>query len=513
MVYKKKRKTLKNPQYSKKQRFIPEECNDNMDFKECELAVLRHAVDQNEKVIGQKVASSYEIKGMIKIVEDFLLKKKLLCYGGTAINNILPKQSQFYNREYEIPDYDFFSANALNDTKELTDIFYAAGYLDVEAKSGVHEGTYKVFVNFIPMADVTSIHKELFDALYAESISVAGIKYVPPNFLRMSMYLELSRPAGDTSRWEKVMKRLNLLNEFHPMKVNYDCSTVDFQRKMDDNQTDSENIYTIIRDTFIDLGVVFFGGYASSLYSREMPEKEQQFIKKIPDFDVLAEDIEKTAMIVEERLQDANYKNIKKIHHVGIGEIVPEHIEIRYQNEIMAFIYKPMACHNYNTIQINGMDINVATIDTIMSFYLSFLYAGTDYYFKDRILCMAKYLFELEQKNRLSQKGVLKRFTSKCIGVQETLESIRAKKSAKYEELRGKRGTLEYEKVFLRYSPGDIEKRKKLLKGSSKDSLEDSPKDSLEDKKSNKKSKTKTKKNKKKIKNDVIQPFKLPSFL
>ncbi len=36
---------------------------------------------------------------------------------------------------------------------------------------------------------------------------VNGIRYAPPNFLRMNMYLELSRPAGDVSRWEKVFKR------------------------------------------------------------------------------------------------------------------------------------------------------------------------------------------------------------------------------------------------------------------------------------------------------------------
>ena len=96
---------------TKKKRYMPSECSDNMSFQECELAVLRHAVDQNEKIMGQKVASSDEIKGMIKIVEEFLINKKLLCYGGTAINNIIPKQAQFYNREYEIPDYDFFSPN------------------------------------------------------------------------------------------------------------------------------------------------------------------------------------------------------------------------------------------------------------------------------------------------------------------------------------------------------------------------------------------------------------------
>ena len=91
---------------------------------------------------------------------------------------------------------------------------------------------------------------------------------------------------------------------------------------------------------------------------------------------------------------------------------------------------------------------------------MAFLYANADYYYKDRILCMAKYLFEVEQKNRLSQRGLLKRFVPKCIGVQETMESIRAKKATKYDELRGKRGTREYEEAFLKYVPLEKEKPK-----------------------------------------------------
>ena len=453
-------KIIKRKQTKKNQKFRPKECTNEMNFQECELAILRHVVDDNEKIAGEKVASSPEIKKMIEIVEDFLIKKKLICYGGTAINNILPKEAQFYDKNYEIPDYDFFSHNALDDTKELADIFYKAGYLDVEAKSGVHGGTYKVFVNFIPMADITYIHKDLFQTLQKQAIKVAGIYYTPPDFLRMGMYLELSRPAGDISRWEKVLKRLNLLNEYHPMKVEYDCPSIDFQRKMDDNVEQNEEIYYIIRDTFIDLGLVFFGGYASTLYSKNMPKHAKRFIQKIPDFDVLSEDPQRSATIVKERLEEAGLKKISITHHKCFGEIIPEHYEIKYGLDILAFIYKPMACHNYNTITVDKREINVATIDTIMSFYLAFLYSNAPYYYKDRILCMAQYLFEVQQKSRLSQKGLLKRFVPKCIGIQETLESIRAKKSQKFAELKNKRGTREYEEFFLKYVPADLQKKK-----------------------------------------------------
>ena len=93
---------------------------------------------------------------MIVMVEEFLRETKCICYGGTAINNILPEEAQFYDRDVEIPDYDFFSETPLAHAKELADRFHAKGYSDVEAKAGVHFGTYKVFVNFISMADITA---------------------------------------------------------------------------------------------------------------------------------------------------------------------------------------------------------------------------------------------------------------------------------------------------------------------------------------------------------------------
>ena len=115
-------------------------------FSECELAILRMAVDKAEEKIGKRIVNSEDIKKIIKIVEDFIQRKNSVCYGGTAINNILPEEDQFYNKDVEIPDYDFFTPNAFNDVKELADIYYREGFQDVEAKSGQHTGTYKVFV-------------------------------------------------------------------------------------------------------------------------------------------------------------------------------------------------------------------------------------------------------------------------------------------------------------------------------------------------------------------------------
>ena len=60
-------------------------------------------------------------------------------------------------------------------------------------------------------------NKPIFTKLWKESIVKDGIHYVPPNFLRMSVYLELSRPRGDVSRWKKVYERIQKLNKHYPM--------------------------------------------------------------------------------------------------------------------------------------------------------------------------------------------------------------------------------------------------------------------------------------------------------
>ena len=450
-------------------------CKPKLTLEEKEIAILRDAVDIAEKRKGKQVTSNPDVKRIISLLEDFLKKKKLVCYGGTAINNILPLEDQFYDKNIEIPDYDFYSPNALEDAKELADIYYKEGFTEVEAKSGVHHGTYKVYVNFLPVADITYLEKPLFKKVQNEGIKVYGILYCPPNFLRMNMYLELSRPAGDISRWEKVLKRLILLNKNYPLKGKH-CDPKLFQRQFEkriDTDTESQ-LYYAVRDAFIDQGLVFFGGYASFLYSSYMPSKLRKLFQKSPDFDVLSEEPEQSAVILKERLQDFNFQGVKIIKHPGIGELIAPHFEVKVKigkiEETVAFIYKPLACHSYNVIKKGNKSIRVATIDTMLSFYFAFFFSDRDYYDENRILCMAQYLFDVQQKNRLEQKGLLRRFSINCYGQQHSLEEMREEKAQKYKELKNQRNSKEFESWFLRYVPFEdqMEKEDNKLKTENK---------------------------------------------
>ena len=69
---------------------------------------------------------------------------------------------------------------------------------------------------------------------------------------------------------------------------------------------------------------------------------------------------------------------------------------------------------------------------------------------------MSKYLFDVQQKNRLEQKGLLRRFSITCYGHQESVEEMRAHKAEKYKELKEKGDPAAFEELFLNYKPGDL---------------------------------------------------------
>jgi len=445
------------------------------DLEDLEQELVKQAVETIEAKIGAKKTNDPKMKDIIAIVERFIKKRELVCYGGTAINNILPELAQFYDKKTEIPDYDFYSPNALEHAKDLADEFYENGFSEVEAKSGMHHGTYKVFVNFVGIADITQLDPTLFKNVRAEAIKVDGILYAPPNLLRMGMYLELSRPEGDVSRWEKVSKRLALLNKHHPLKAEGctpDKLMIPFQTPKhwkhnhhhgpsptaDDIETVSNShetkevrLFRTVRNAFIDEDLVFFGGYAISQYARYLPKREKAMFTQIPHFDVLSTNPEVSAGKVKERLEDNDFKDVGVTKHSGIGEIVPEHYEISVGNLKVAFIYKPVACHSYNVIQVGKKQVRIASTDTMLSLYLAMIYSEKPYYDVRRILCMCKYLYDIQQRNRLKQTGLLRRFGLTCYGKQETLDDIKAKKAEKYQEL--KHDDPEREEWFLKYSP------------------------------------------------------------
>lgn len=450
-------------------------CGKKLSLEDCEIKNLKNAIETIEDMEGRKLVSEPLIVRVISVIEAFLRIKHVICYGGTAINNILPLEAQFYDRNSDIPDYDFFSPRAMEDAVLLANIYHTLGFNRVEAKAGIHYGTYKVFVNFIPIADITFVEPKLFKAIWEKSMKVDGIHYADPNYLRMAMYLELSRPRGDISRWEKVYKRLVLLNRYFPLEATQGCSNLKIQElikfpkdvrpsalsKVSQAELNA-NIHRILKEIIIEQGLVLFGAYADSLYKQEFDElnelnknKKSPELINIPDFDVLSMSTTATADIVKEKLEAVGYEKIHIKHYDAIGEIIAPHIRISIGEHPILTIYEPLACHSYNELKIEGQTIRIASIDTIMSFYLAFLYAKRKYYDPARILCICAMLFEIQQNRHGDEEGILRRFSTECYGEQQRFSDLLAEKQTMFMQLRGDTKSTEFLRWFLKYNPSE----------------------------------------------------------
>jgi hypothetical protein len=107
-------------------------------------------------------------------------------------------------------------------------------------------------------------------------------------------------------------------------------------------------------------------------------------------------------------------------------------------------------------ITLGKHKVRIATIDTMLSFYLVFVYSGQPHFDVERILCMAQMLFDIEEENRTNQKGLLKRFSIDCYGEQGTLSTIRSEKSDKFKEFKDRGvqiGSNEWNEWFFKYNP------------------------------------------------------------
>ena len=402
-----------------------------------------------QEQIDREAASDPDVKKMIKIVREFIETHRVMCYGGTAINNLLPPEDQFYDFSIEIPDYDFFSETPQLHAAKLADRLAKAGFASVEVKPGVHLGTFKVFANYIGVADVSHMEVTMFKKLWDEKITKDKISYVSPNFLRMAMYLELSRPKGDVSRWKKVYKRLQLLNKHHPMTCPAGA------QKITDEFVD-DTVRDEIRDVLVKENLVLLG-FNGSMVQEKTPRKW-----------MLPLDI----LVTPEKRQEASKKilavfkkheTVKSREFPEFEELMPARTDIRNSKSVLVRLYETTACHSFHE---TPSGLRVASIPTLLQFFLSALYAPKEFMEaqpEQRFLCTAEHLVNLANSTSRRYK-ILTPLT--CIGKQKNLVTMRAERSEIYNKLKDNRESREFLELFFSYVPTDLNKtqRQKVRK-------------------------------------------------
>ena len=384
----------------------------------------------------KKAAANPIVKKSLAIVKEFLQTHPVMCYGGTAINNLLPEKDRFYDPLTTIPDYDFYSKTPQEHAMILANKLAAAGVENVEAKPGIHLGTFKVFADYEGVADITHLDEDIFERNWKENIVRDGIHYVTPDFLRLSMYLELSRPKGDVSRWKKVYERLLLLNKEYPMVCPSDVRDREETELADAQRKEVE---TILRTK----PVVLLGITASQIHQGKKPKWTTP-----------------VTILAEQATLESLTKGKKTETHEG-SEILPGHTDILDDDgNILLRVHETAACHSYHQM---ADGIRVASIPTMLQFFFAYMYSGVD---KDEIthlLCVTQRLVDLAAHKEKRRYALLTPID--CLGTQETLTDLKRHKAQLYTELSKNKNSVDFLKYFFTYNPRDTEtKRAKIRK-------------------------------------------------
>ena len=269
---------------------------------------------------------------LFELMKKYFKKNKIIAYGGTAMNLHLPESSKIY-KESDFPDYDCFSTNPKKDSENLAEIFSKANYRYIEIKYAMHDGTYKLYVDFQAVCDLTKVSKEDHKIILSTSELIDNIYVVSTKFLKSSAYLELAIPKSSLFRWNKTFERIKLLEtEFKNNRSKFSTKTlqfVAFSKKVNE-------IIDLLKKDAISNDLVISGNDAIKHYLK-IDSNGQLITNSLGLFQCLSLDVDKTVKDFEKILKRYNVKNLK-IKKRKSSFVTPyTQIYITYKDEMYTF--------------------------------------------------------------------------------------------------------------------------------------------------------------------------------
>jgi hypothetical protein len=376
---------------------------------------LGTVIKEAQKRIDYTIAHDKDLLKAIEVVERFLRKRKRVCYGGQAINSLLPMSHKFYDEKTDLPDYDFFTPDAKGDIEELIDLLDAEGY-EVSKKVGIHEGTIKLMVNFNEVADVSQMNPKAFAVLQRRAKSVDGILYSDEDFLRMLMYLELSRPRGQVDRWPKVYERLLLLNRVFGMDTCDDTIRTDRRVQEEDRERVLEYCMKHKRVLSSPECIELMQGKHGKTSMDTLVRRGGQVIF-----------FSNQAKLDAEDLRDILEKGTRVEYYPAMIDDIFNFYIVSRRKVPLAMIIQETACHAYsNLIVDNKAEMRIATPDLLLHLYYSILIFGKKEkaFFQNSLRCLIQKLHKLEWEGRNRPSALVPTFGLKCSGHQKGFATL-----------------------------------------------------------------------------------------
>ena len=409
----------------------------------------------------------------MNVVREFIMEKGLKLYGGLALHEHLKKFKEPLYDNSEFPDYDVFSPNAWEHAKELCDKLYKMGFYIVEARKSIlnddHHQTYKVSVDTVYILDLTQsgcTNEKLHNndcktcGLSKDNKCISIFNHIPcysltykpknkpkvytqthnyntnsaihpkklficnPDWLRISMYRELTEPLSNPSRLVKVSTRLDKFNKYLPHK-SVVCKKEDYINMV---SKEYKKILEYVGNFVKERKLINYGATSYNMFVKN--NKKNIGSLEISDYDVYGENAEhgddpyKLKELLSQKFVDYIFKIEEKVMYWK--EIDVENISIyskkKYSNKYNKIITFTWIIECLPYLQYKG--IRYATIDRMKYLYYRAISLPKVIQLTEEnplnYKCLLNNLLKIEEeykKNKSSsKKSKFRRIVLKCKG-------------------------------------------------------------------------------------------------
>ena len=359
-----------------------------------------------------------EFKEVYAVILEFIKNKKRKIYGGYAQNHLIKikKESDVFYKEIDLADIEFYSYQPIEDTIELSDLLHSKKFKFVQGSEGVHNDTYKIFVNFINYCDITYMPKNIYDNM--PIIEQNGFLYSHPHFMIIDAFRVYADPLTSYFRLDRTFYRFTTLIKYYP----FDLSLI---KNIPQYEKENKDTKRFIRHKILhDSQLIIIGHYAFNYLVKKIDKNLK--VENCPYYQVISINYNEDKVKIGNFLRN-NLKNITSKEFYPYFQFYDKHTEYYQDNICILKVYG----HNNRCIVNQFSDKKKVYFGT---FQLIFLYLLIDYQYaytkkdskeKDNYMSLIIRLLKarenyLDTHNKtILDRTPFQEFTLQCLGSTE----------------------------------------------------------------------------------------------
>ncbi len=269
-----------------------------------------------------------EYKQVMDCILEFIKIKKRIIYGGYAQNQLIKikNENDTFYKDIDTPDVEFYSFEPIKDIIDLCDFLYEKKkFKFIQGSEGVHEGTYKLFVNFENYCDISYISKNICDSM--NYIELNGLRYAHPDFMYIDNYRIFTDPFSFSFRLDKTFNRYLRLYKHYPIQKPHNMI-------LNIKKSPHEDLDIVRKKVIHNSKYIVIGKYAYNYYLNKLNIEPIN----IDYYEIITTDYEKNILKIN-KIINKLFKNVKTKEYSPFFEFFGKRVEFYINGNLLLKVY------------------------------------------------------------------------------------------------------------------------------------------------------------------------------